>query len=298
MRIDSHQHFWVYRPEEYPWINRIPSSTTGVDKSSSLQNGDCNLDRDFLPRNLQPLLTAAGIDGCIAVQARQTLQENEFLLTLAEQNDFIQGVVGWIDLRSEEAQEQALRFASHPKSVGVRHIVQDEAQSMFMAGEAFRRGIACLGEFELAYDILVFEHQLADAIALVATFPDLQFVLDHIAKPKIKLGQLEPWRTFMKKLATFENVVVKISGVATEADHQNWSVKQLDPYWQSVLETFTPHRILFGSDWPVLRMACSYEQWISVVSRWLEPLSSTEQAAIWGENASRIYFPGQIKRHQ
>ncbi|MBX3419987.1 MAG: amidohydrolase family protein [Pirellulaceae bacterium] len=291
MRIDAHQHFWTYDSLDYPWIPRNQVSRarqpTGLDTHF---DSNRTLDRDFLPLDLWPLLSAAGLDGCIAVQARQSLRENDFLISLADEHDFILGVVGWIDLRSDQAGKQAQEFAKHPKAVGVRHVVQDELQPMFMAGEAFRRGIASLKHFDLIYDILIYEHQLPDAIALAAAFPDQQFVVDHIAKPKIKWATLDPWRSLIKKLAGFSNVVVKLSGMVTEADHAHWSVEQLDPYWQVILEAFTPSRILFGSDWPVARLASSYQRWITVVREWLVALSDSERAAIWGQNAHRVYF--------
>jgi L-fuconolactonase len=286
MRIDSHQHFWRYRPSDYPWIPESAVVGAGHDTLESC------LDRDFLPDDLRPLLQAAGLDGSIAVQARQSLQENEFLLDLADQNELILGVVGWIDLRSEDVDAQAARFAAHPKAVGVRHVVQDESQPMFMAGVEFRRGIACLSQHGLTYDILIYEHQLADAVALVQAFPDQTFVLDHIAKPNIRSGQIAAWQSQIRKLAAFANVVVKVSGMVTEAEHQRWETSQLEPYWNSVLEAFGPRRILFGSDWPVIRLSSTYERWIALVNQWLAPLSPTEQAAIWGENAHRIYLPG------
>jgi L-fuconolactonase len=171
-------------------------------------------------------------------------------------------------------------------------VVQDESQPMFMAGVEFRRGIACLSQHGLTYDILIYEHQLADAVALVQAFPDQTFVLDHIAKPNIRSGQIAAWQSQIRKLAAFANVVVKVSGMVTEAEHQRWETSQLEPYWNSVLEAFGPRRILFGSDWPVIRLSSTYERWIALVNQWLAPLSPTEQAAIWGENAHRIYLPG------
>lgn len=291
MRIDSHQHFWCYDPVDYPWIPESGKrSGDGFTADDNTREHLRSLDRNFLPADLQPLLKSSDIDACIAVQARQSLRENDFLLTLAEQNEFISGIVGWIDLRSDNAEEQAMQLAAHPKAVGVRHVVQDETQPMFMAGQAFRRGISCLAKYRLVYDILIYEHQLADATAIVQAFPDQQFVVDHIAKPSIKTGRFEPWRSELRKLSAFSNVVVKLSGMITEADHGNWNLSQLQPYWQTVLDAFSPNRILFGSDWPVIRLASDYHSWVQIVQHWLAPLSDTERADIWGLNAQRVYL--------
>jgi len=285
MRIDAHQHFWKYNRDDYPWIPQSshPAASDGRREST--------LDRDFLPDDLYPLLQSARLDGCIAVQARQSWQENEFLVSLAVKSNFVLGVVGWIDLRSADVEVQAQRFAAHPKAVGVRHVVQDEAEPMFMTTAAFRRGIACLARHQLVYDILIYDHQLPDAVALVRAFPDQSFVLDHLAKPKIKLGQMDPWQLDLQQLAEYPNVAVKVSGMVTEADHRHWQPRQLFPFWDTVLNAFGPERILFGSDWPVMRLASTYEGWISLVDQWLTPLSDVERAAIWGQNAQRIYFP-------
>src|SRR5579872_3113934 len=177
MKLDAHQHFWKYSPAEYGWIGE---SMAG-------------LKRDFLPEHLQPLLKAEGFDGSVAVQARQSLEETRWLVELAEQNDFVKGVVGWVDLRSPELDAQLKRFAGHPKLVGVRHVVQDEPDDEFMLRPEFRRGIARLAEYGLAYDVLIYVTHLPAALKLVRDFPEQRFVLDHIAKPLIADGRIEPW---------------------------------------------------------------------------------------------------------
>lgn len=275
MRIDSHQHFWIYSPVEYPWI----------------QAGTV-LERSFLPNDLGPLLDSAGVDRCIAVQARQQFEENAFLSQLVVQNERVAGFVGWIDLRSPQVQLQAERMKQLPGAVGVRHVVQDEPDPDFMSREPFRRGIASLQPHGLVYDILIYEHQLEDAIRLVRDFPDQTFVLDHIAKPKIRSNQIQAWREKMTELSRHSNVSVKLSGMLTEADHRAWTLEQLLPYWEVVLEAFGPDRILYGSDWPVVLLVGQYSRWVEIVTQWLSRLNEPDRAKIWGGNANRIYLNG------
>jgi L-fuconolactonase len=273
MRIDSHQHFWNYSSQDYPWIP-VGSAIHG----------------DFGPEDLRLILEPLGIDGSIAVQARQSLNENLFLSRLAEEYDIIKGIVGWIDLRNPAVEAQTRSFARLPKAVGVRHVVQDETDPNFMAGPEFRRGISTLRQHGLVYDLLIYAHQLPDAIRLVDAFPEQPFVLDHIAKPAIRDGEIDSWRRGMSELAKLPNVNVKLSGMVTEADHSGWNVDQLKPYWEIVCELFTPDRILYGSDWPVIQLAAQYRDWVGIVSDWLSPLSESDQSLVWGGNASRIYL--------
>ena len=275
VRIDSHQHFWVYSPADYPWI----------------QQGTV-LERSFLPNDLVPLLQTAGIDSCIAVQARQSLSENAFLSQLVAENETVGGFVGWIDLRSADVERQAQEMKNLVGAVGVRHVVQDEPDLEFMSRDPFRRGIAALRPHKLVYDILIYERQLDDAIRLVRDFPDQTFVLDHIAKPKIKSNEIQVWRSKMVELSHYGNVSVKLSGMLTEADQQTWTLEQLLPYWEVVLEAFGTDRILYGSDWPVVLLAGEYTLWVEIVTQWLSRLSEPDRGKIWGGNAERIYFGG------
>jgi L-fuconolactonase len=272
MRIDAHQHFWNYTATDYPWIS-VGSA----------------LHRDYGPTDLAPCLDEAGIGGCIAVQARQSLVENQFLCDLAAQHSIVRGVVGWIDLRSNEVSRQAEAFANRNKAVGVRHVVQDEADPDFMAGQAFRRGIACLRDSGLVYDILIYAHQLPNAIRLVRDFPDQSFVLDHVAKPRIRDREIHEWTRHMKQIAESPNVVVKLSGMVTEASWSDWTIEQLTPYWEVVAEAFGPIRILFGSDWPVIRLAAEYARWVNIVQSWLADWTETDRELVWGGNAARVY---------
>jgi len=273
VRIDAHQHFWRYSPQEYGWI--------GPDMAV--------LQQDRLPAHLAPLLAASGIDGTVAVQARQTLAETQWLLHLADQHSFIKGVVGWVNLRSPDLHAQLERFSNHPKFCGVRHVVQDEPDDQLMLRDDFQRGIAALAEFGLTYDLLILPCHLPVANELVNRFPNQSFVLDHIAKPLINDGALEPWATDIGQLAALPNVWCKVSGLITEANWQNWQVADFWPYLDVVFEAFGPQRIMFGSDWPVCTLAGSYEQVFGLVAEYVGQLSTDELTAILGETARRFY---------
>lgn len=272
-RIDSHQHFWRYDPVAFDWI----------DDSMAV------LRRDFLPADLRPLLEAAGVDASIAVQAPQTLAETRFLLELAAQVPWLAGVVGWVDLQSPAIADQLAEFAGDRALVGVRHIAQSEPDPRFLVTDAFVRGIAALAPFDLAYDILVFPHQLPAAIELVERFPDQRFVLDHLAKPDLEQPDLAAWRACIGRLAARPNVACKVSGLLTEADWQRWTPATLAPALETALATFGADRLLYGSDWPVCLCAGAYARWFEVVSDWLAPLAEAERAAILGANAVRWY---------
>jgi L-fuconolactonase len=273
MRIDAHQHFWKYDPVEYGWIG------DGMDA----------LKCDRLPPDLLPLLQSARLDGSVAVQARSTLEETEWLLQLADQNSFIKGVVGWVDLCGPDARSQLERLSVHKRLRGVRHIVQSEPDDRFMLRQYFQRGIALLAEFGLTYDILVFPRHLPAAYELVAAFPKQTFVLDHIAKPFIKDRVLSPWDTDIRRLAALPNVYCKVSGLVTEADWRNRKPADFFPYLDVVFEAFGPRRIMFGSDWPVCTLASSYAEVTSLIEEYARNLSEAELALVWGETAARAY---------
>jgi len=247
------------------------------------------LARDRLAADLEPLLEANGIDGTIAVQARQVVEETESLLAMAEEYDFIRGVVGWVDLRSPDVETQLERFRDRKKMVGVRHVVQDEPDDKFVLRDDFMRGIGKLKDYDLVYDILVFPHQLPAAIELVRRFPEQVFILDHIAKPYIKDKKISPWDSDIKKLASFENVSCKLSGMVTEADWHNWAAEDFRPYMEVVLEAFGAERLTIGSDWPVCTLAGQYGSVVSIAADFIGQLSDSEQKAIWQANPERIY---------
>ena len=273
VRIDSHQHFWIYNSEDYPWMDE--------------SRGPLRV--DIMPPDLQPLLAATGIDGTVAVQARQNLRETEFLLELADRYDFIRGVVGWVDMRAEDLEAQLERFVPHPKMVGVRHIVHDEAADRFMLGGNFLHGMAQLKAYDLCYDLLLFPRHLPIAIDVVKQFPRQRFVLDHIAKPFIKDGILEPWASDIRQLASFENVWCKVSGMVTEAAWGAWTQDDFRPYLDVVFDCFGVQRLMFGSDWPVCTLAGSYSEVVGIVESYIAGLSTDEQAAVTGGNARNFY---------
>ncbi len=273
MKIDAHHHFWNYNAGEYAWI----SGSMGV------------LRKDYLPETLAPELEAAGIDGVVSVQARQSLKETEWLLDLAAEHDFIKGVVGWVPLVSPEAGRDLDNFAPDHFLKAVRHVLHDEPGDDYVLRADFNAGVGLLESRHLAYDILIFERHLRQTIQFVDMHPQQIFVLDHLAKPKIKDNEFEPWRKYMRQLAERENVYCKISGMAVEADHQAWTPEQLKPYYEITLEAFGPRRLMFGTDWPVCLLACEYRQWSEIVRGFVAELSDSEQQRILGETAVEAY---------
>jgi L-fuconolactonase len=272
-RIDAHHHLWRYKADEYGWINQ----QMGI------------LRHDFLPDDLKPLLDRAGISGTIAVQARQTPGETEWLLQLTESATWMRGVVGWAPIAHPDFPDTLAELRRNTKLKGLRHVIHDEPDDHFILHPAFNRGIRALRDTGLVYDILIHARHLPHTLQFVDMHPDQPFVVDHCAKPLIATGQLEPWSTHMQELAKRSNVSCKLSGLVTEADWQQWTPASLEPYWRTVLEVFGPGRLLFGSDWPVALLASSYQRWIDIVTEWLAPLSEDEQQAIWGSNSSRVY---------
>ena len=247
------------------------------------------LKKDRLPIHLAPLLDSAAVDGTVAVQARQTLEETQWLLDLADAHPFIRGVVGWVDLRRPDLPAQLERFLSHPKFRGVRHVLQDEPDVAFMLRDDFLSGIAALAQVDLAYDILIYPEHLPAARQLAARFPDQPFVLDHIAKPLIKDGVLSPWDRDIRLLAECPNVFCKLSGLITEADWKNWKPADIYPYLNIVMEAFGPERLMFGSDWPVCTVAGTYSQVVELVRSYCSQLSAREQADLYEGTARRFY---------
>ncbi|HET6407598.1 MAG TPA: amidohydrolase family protein [Chthoniobacteraceae bacterium] len=272
MRLDSHQHFWAYDEAEYPWI---PRGTP--------------LHRDWLPEDLHKLQQPLGLDGSIAVQARQTVEDSRWLLTLADHDPRIKGVVGWVDLRSPEVAKDLAELSKHPRFRGVRHVVQSEPDNDFMIRPEFLRGIGELAGFGLTYDILIFPKQLPAAIELVSKHPKQPFVLDHIAKPLIKDKLVEPWRTQLRELAQAPNLTCKVSGIVTEADQKNWKAEEIRPYLDIVFEAFGPDRLMWGSDWPVCLLAGSYESVFRLVDEYASGLTPAQHEGLLGGNCSRFY---------
>ena len=280
MRLDSHQHFWHYSPIEHTWM---------TDEMAILK-------RAFLPHDLQPLLASIHFDGSVAVQARQNLEETRWLLELADQHDFIKGVVGWVDLRSEDLGHQLERFAAHPKLVGVRHIVHDEPDDNFMLRPDFRRGISQLKEFDLTYDLLLFPRHLKVAVKLVEEFPEQPFVLDHLAKPKIAEQLFSPWQEDLHQLAKLPNVTCKLSAMVTEAKWNQWRPSDFHRYLDITCAAFGWSRLMIGSDWPVCTLSGEYEPVMKIVIDYVQKFPAETQAAILGDNCARFYRIGAHKR--
>ncbi|MDB2462811.1 amidohydrolase family protein [Algibacter sp.] len=272
MIIDSHQHFWIYDVVRDSWIDE----TMEV------------IRKNFLPKDLKPILKANNVDGCIAVQADQSEKETEFLLQCAQENPFIKGVVGWVDLCDENIEERLSHFTKDKNLKGIRHIVQAEKDD-FVLGKAFQRGISKLNTFNLVYDILVFPNQLENAIKLVEQFPNQKFVLDHIAKPQISKGLKEKWVDNIKQLATFKNVACKISGMVTETENFNWTPELFTPFLDTVVNAFGTNRIMFGSDWPVCLLAGEYKSILQIIEKYFIDFSDEDKQMIMGGNAIKIY---------
>jgi L-fuconolactonase len=273
MYIDAHQHFWHYNPHEYGWID---------DSMASLR-------RDFLPSDLEPELRRNGFQGCVAVQARQSLQETRWLLELASEAPFILGVVGWVDLRSPQLRSQLESFAENPKLVGIRHIVQSEPDDWFLLHPEFLDGVALLQALGLAYDILIYPRQLPAAVEFARRLPGQRLVLDHLGKPAVKQGDFRSWASRIRDLASLPNMMCKLSGLVTEADWQSWKVEEMRPCLDVAFECFGPGRLMFGSDWPVCTVAASYSRVIEVVTDYLNSFSTEVRDAVMGGNAQQFW---------
>lgn len=272
-KIDAHQHFWKFDPVRDSWIN---------DEMSVIR-------KDIFPGDLQPVLKENGFDGCVAVQADQSETETDFLLGLADKNDFIKGVVGWVDLRAENIKERLEAYRSFNKLKGFRHVLQGEKDRALMLNPDFTRGIRALQEFNYTYDILIFTDQLRYTKEFVAMFPAQKFVIDHIAKPYIKDHKIDEWKKDMQAIAAFENVYCKISGMVTEADWHTWKKEDFTPYIDVIVNAFGSGRIMFGSDWPVCLVAASYENMIGIVKDHFSSFSEDEQEKFFGGNAINFY---------
>ena len=274
MKIDSHQHFWEINDTDYVWMG--PEHAV--------------IKKDFLPKDLLPLLQKAELDGCIAVQARQKTAETEWLLELSDENAFIKGVVGWVPLAEAAGAPFIERYAAHPKLVGIRHVVHDEPDDDFILGRAFNAGVSALKNTKLVYDILIFAKHLPQTIQFVDQHPEQVFVVDHMAKPTITAAAHDKtWEKQIRALAEREQVSCKLSGMVTEVRDDAWSLSLLQPYFEVVLEAFGPERVMYGSDWPVCLLRSEYATWVETVKAFTDTLSSDEQSAIWGGTAAKVY---------
>jgi len=272
-KIDAHHHLWRYSSAEYAWID---------DRMRALR-------RDFLTADLENELNAAGIAGAVTVQARQSLEETQWLLSLAADSPFLRGVVGWAPIASEQFPAELERLRSSRELKGLRHMIQDEPDTNYINRPDFNRGISALQDSGLVYDILILDKHLSAAVAFVDRHPNQVFVLDHMAKPRIREGVIEPWRNHLSELARRENIYCKISGLVTEADWAAWTEDNLRVYVEIALAVFGPRRMMVGSDWPVCLLATTYARWYEAVSHLIGSLSATEKERILGGAATEVY---------
>jgi L-fuconolactonase len=271
--IDAHHHLWRYSPREYAWIT--PDMEV--------------LQRNFLAADLEHEMRTVGVDGSIVVQARQNVKETQWLLNLAERTACIQGVIGWLPLTAENLPSLLESFADNRKLKGVRHVIQDEPEDDFILRDDFNHGIAALLDTGLVYDILIHERHLTQTATFVARHPGQVFVLDHLAKPRIRSAELQPWSDNLKRLADNANVYCKLSGLVTEADWATWTLEDLQPYLDAALEAFGAERLMAGSDWPVCLLASSYKRWWAALHQWCTGLNHEQCRHILGLTASRVY---------
>ncbi len=272
MKIDSHHHFWKYNPIEYNWIDESMKS----------------IKKDFLPKDLKPILDSNSIDGSIAVQAHQSEEETLFLLKLAEKFNFIKGVIGWLDIKANDFEERLIFFKKNRLFKGLRHIVQDEKND-FLLNPEFQNGISKLSKFDLTYDLLIYPKQLYPAIELVKKFPNQTFILDHIAKPNISKKINQEWIYNIKSLSNYQNVYCKISGMVTETEDYKWEIDNFNPFLDVIVNSFGVDRLLFGSDWPVCLLAGKYKDILNIVTNYFKKYSERDQKKILGENAIKVY---------
>ena len=273
MIIDAHQHFWNYSPSKHAWIS----------------DAMADLKRDFLPADLWEIYEENSVAGCVAVQADASEEETNFLLQLAEEHDFIKGVVGWVDLQDENVNARLKHYQSFEKLKGFRHVVQDEPDPDFMLRDDFRRGLKALEAFGYTYDILIYPHQLDAAVQTVQDFPNINFVLDHIAKPHIREAKMDNWLPKIITLAKSPNVCCKVSGMVTEAAWNHWHQGDFVPYLDAVTEAFGMDRLMFGSDWPVCLLSGSYKQVLNIVQDYYQQFSKEDQDKLYYGNVSRFY---------
>lgn len=273
-KIDAHQHFWELNRFEYAWL-----------EAPSLEK----IRRDYLPCDLEIELKKAGVHSCVFVQTQHHIDETKWVLRLAEEHPFIVGVVGWIDLASPDCEEQLLELKQHPKFVGVRHVVHDEPDIDFIVRPDVFRGLATLEKHRVPFDLLFFVEHLPHAVTLAQQFPRLPMVIDHLAKPHIKAQRLDNWLQAFHEAAAYPNIYCKLSGMITEADHNEWTPGDLKIYIEKALQYFTPQRLMFGSDWPVCNLAGEYERVVQALDENLGALSECEKEAIWGRTAAYFY---------
>lgn len=272
IRIDSHQHFWYYSPERESWI---------PDEMSKIR-------KDFLPMDLLPVLDKNRMDGCILVQADDSEVETELLLDFASRHSFVKGVVGWVELRSENVMERLIHYSENPLLKGIRHTLQ-AYPAAYMLEKPFKNGLGKLSQFNLTFDLLVLEHQLETAVELVKAFPQQTFILDHLAKPSISRGISRKWVHGINELGAAGNVWCKVSGFLVETENFNWAPEEFTPFFEVVFQAFGEERLMYGSDWPVCLAAGEYEDTLRPVEHFFSTKGENVLGKIMGENATLIY---------
>ena len=273
MIVDSHHHFWDVGKLDYPWMPR----------------GEGVLRRNYLPAHLAPILERNGVSRTVLVQANQTPAEAGFLLDLAEATDFVAGAVVWVDLTSPDVGKVLDDLGRRPKLVGVRHQVHDEPDDAWLIRDDVVRGLEELGRRGLTYDLLLRPQHIKYVAPLVERVPDLRMVVDHIAKPLIASGVIEPWATDMASVAAIPGLYCKVSGMVTEADHSRWTADDLKPYVSHVVELFGYGRLMWGSDWPACLRAATYHQVLRATRNAVGPISGADKARLMGQNAADFY---------
>ena len=279
MRIDGHQHFWRVERGDYHWMDAsVPA-----------------LCRDYLPNDLHPSLIKHAIDRTILVQAAQSIAETDFLLELAAENEFIGGVVGWLDMDNEDFPSQFARYRKKPKFIGLRPMLQDMKDDGWILRPRVLKSLRLVAEADFPFEFLTHTRHLPYVLKALEMVGPMRAVIDHISKPEIRLQKLEPWKTYIAQLARYPNLSSKLSGMITEADHQDWSLETLQPYIDHVVDCFGWDRVIFGSDWPVCLLAGSYDQVVQVLTDALGArMGETEERRLFGENAVRFYKLGKV----
>jgi L-fuconolactonase len=275
MVIDAHQHFWQLDGGlDYRWLD-APNLAP--------------IRRDFLPNDLEPLLQEVGVERTILVQTQHDPMENDWAIRLAEEHEFIAGVVGWVDLADPVCERRLIELKQHRKFVGVRHITQDERDDDFIVREPVLKGLRILEKHTVPFDLLFYVKHLRHVPTLARELPKLSMVIDHLSKPEIRRRKMDPWANHLRAAAQFPNVYCKLSGMVTEADWSSWSVDDLRPYVQDALHAFGPSRCMFGSDWPVCQLAATYGQVYEVLVEALGPISETERRQVFALTAASFY---------
>ncbi len=273
MRIDAHQHFWIYDQHRDAWIT----------------NEMAMIQRNFMPTDLAPVLKQNNVDGVVAVQASQSLSETNFLIDLSAIYAMIKAVVGWVDLQAEDVEEHLAQFRTVPILKGFRHVIETEEDSDFLIRPSFLNGIKMLTKYNYTYDLLIRSRHFQSTLDCVGENPNQQFVLDHMAKPNIKNKEFDEWSLFIERLAKFPNVYCKVSGLVTEAEWRNWTLSEFEIYIQHVVSCFGKDRIMFGSDWPVCLLGAEYQDVMDIAENALGNLTEIERSRFWGGTAKKFY---------